>query len=101
MDNVKTQKLRNLAFGKLKENRKRFDSDEINQVVDILNEYGENTVNLTIGAVTTQIVKDIRIYLKFDCLAMWLDWESGLVKYEPDLIEKIAREVGGLKIEGE
>lgn len=43
-----------------------------------------------------QIFKDTKNYKIYDALAMWLDLVNGLAKYEPELIKRIAIEVGGL-----
>jgi len=99
MDNVKAQRLRNLAFGKLREDRSMFSIEEKLKIELILYRTYEGYTN-DWRAVVSQIYKDIQVYKKYDCLAMWLDWECGLVRRKPDLIEKIAKEVGGLEADG-
>lgn len=88
--------LRNQAFGKLKTYRRKFDEEEINRIIDIC-ESGEDAMSPDYHMVVAQIIKDIRTqYKKYDCLAMWTDTESGISAYEPELIKRIAVEVGGL-----
>lgn len=94
---IQLNQLRNQAFGKLKTEREKFSAYEMQQILDLITErhlFGEELSELE-----KQILKDVRLYKKYDCLAMWLDPESGLAHWEPELIIKIATEVGGLKVE--
>jgi len=43
----------------------------------------------TNSAIAYQIDRDLKIYLLYDALAMWLDHENGLAAYDPDLIIRI------------
>lgn len=94
--------LRGQAFVKLQRGTSetdlsRFNSDEISRIVKICNE--DIGTSSEYSNVVSQIERDIKAgYKKFDALAMWLDQEGGLAKYEPILIRRIAVEVGGLKI---
>lgn len=98
--------LRNQAFKKLENNKEQFDLVEQGIIQEIIGNYQireyyypEMAPDSFLGVVA-QIYRDVRIsgYKKYDCLAMWLDYENGLAKDEPELIKLIAVEVGGLRL---
>lgn len=93
---VPINELRNRAFAKLhiKEERVKFSNRDILIIKDWLNEFRPQSYEHYLGVIA-QIEKDIRIgYKKYDALAMWLDSDNGLAKFEPDLIRNIAMECG-------
>lgn len=99
------KELRKHAFEKLKIDKEQFSLEEQGEIQEIIQNYQigkyyypEMVPDSFIGVIK-QIYKDIRIsgYKKFDCLAMWLDDENGLAKYEPELIARIAIEIGELE----
>lgn len=96
--------LRNRAFKRLKTDKEQFSLVEQGTIQEIIQNYQignyyypEMAPDSFIG-VAAQIYRDIRVsgYKKYDCIAMWLDHENGLAKDEPELIKRIAIEVGGL-----
>lgn len=90
--------LRAKAFEKLEEDRKKgektlFSDDEKIAIMNLIDD--ERTMIRPqpehLSGIVQQIARDFNIgYKKFDCLAMWLDPEWGLAKYDPELIIMIA-----------
>ena len=97
---VEFDKMRNEAFEKLKTEREQFSLVEQGSIQEIIEDFifSNKSQSGSVLSIQHQIYRDVRIsgYKKYDCLAMWLDSENGLAKYEPELIKKIAIEVGGL-----
>ncbi len=93
---IPINELRDRAFAKLriKEERVKFSNRDITIIKDLLNEFRPQCYEHYLGVIS-QIERDIAVgYKKYDALAMWLDSDSGLAKYEPDLIRNIAMECG-------
>jgi len=88
--------LRITAMNKLriKDERVAFNNEEIKKIEDLLNSFRPQNYDHYIGVIS-QIQRDIAIgYKKFDALAMWLDSDNGLAKFEPALIRSIAIKCG-------
>ena len=109
--NIQLNMLRNQAFGKLKRGTQdtdlnTFSLEEQGKIQEIISDieckhHSKGFQTVGYKGVLEQIYRDIRIYgyKKYDCLAMWLDPIGGLAAHEPELIARIAIEVGGLKLE--
>ena len=97
-DIQKLRCMRDKAFEMLKSNKSKFNIVEKQKIVSIINSYIENNniPNSSFIGVVHQMHRDIILYKKYDCLAMWLDDESGLAKYEQMLIKEISIKVGEL-----
>lgn len=94
--NVELKELRSRALRKLKSERTKFSESEKRKILEIVHDFGKtNEIN---SGVLVQIDRDVWSYRKFDCLAMWLDQTGGLVAYEPNLIRRIAIDVGELNV---
>jgi len=93
---IPINELRNRAFAKLhiKEERVKFSNQDIIIIKDLLNEFRPQCYEHYLDVIK-QIERDIAVgYKKYDAMAMWLDADDGLAKYEPDLIRNIAMECG-------
>jgi hypothetical protein len=109
--NIQLNMLRNQAFGKLKRGTpdtdlNTFSLEEQGRIQEIISDieckyHSKGFQTVGYKGVLEQIYRDIRIYgyKKYDCLAMWLDPIGGLAAHEPELIARIAIDVGGLKLE--
>jgi len=92
---VPIEKLREKCFENLKipEKRVHFTEKQIQKINKIIDETRPQSKDFT--GVVIQIERDIVTkYKLYDALAMWLDPDGGLAKYEPDMIRKIAMTVG-------
>jgi len=93
---VPINKLRNRALANLhiKEERVKFSNQEIVKINDLLQSFQPQSYEHYLGVIV-QIERDIKAgYIKPDLLARWLDADSGLAKWEPDLIRNIAMVCG-------
>lgn len=99
MNSIKAQELRNLSFEKLKSDRSMFLVKEKERIDMIMINYAVRNIvyNPDWSDFIRQVNKDVKLYKKYDCLAMWLDYEFGLIRYYPGIIERIVSEVGGMK----
>lgn len=99
MNGIKAQILRQLAFEKLKSDRSMFSIKEKERIDMIeLNYAVRNEVyNPDWSDFIIQVNKDVKLYKKYDCIAMWLDYEFGLIRYYPDIIEKIVNDIGDIR----
>lgn len=98
---IELDEMRKESFKKLKTNRLKFNGKEIFGIIKIMKEYRAdgkiNDEDIFVGVVQ-QIERDVKTgYKKYDSLCMWLDSNGGLSIHEPELIKRIAIEIGGLK----
>lgn len=77
-------KVRDEAFRRLKEDRKRAD-------VDLQWKIGEQIEN---RACLVQVLRDLGIYPLWDGVAMWMDKKAGLAHYCPEDMERVAKVLG-------
>ncbi len=90
---VPIETLRNKAVEKLKTESVKFTTQERLKIIQIA-QLNYSPTESWIGCIS-QIKRDINTcYLKYDCLAMWLNSDEGLAKDEPDMIREIALECG-------
>jgi hypothetical protein len=82
---------RQQAFQRLKEREHRhYATEEDWRVVDgIVSEWCVNS------AIAYQIGKDLRVYLLYDAMAMWLDHDAGLAAYDPETMLRIGEHYFG------
>lgn len=93
---VPINELRNRALANLhiKKERVKFSNQEIVKINDLLQSFQPQCYDHYLGVII-QIERDIKDgYIKPDLLARWLDADSGLAKWEPDLIRNIAMACG-------
>lgn len=77
------------AMNKLKEDRSMFDSDDIFNIVEFINDYKKTMPE----GIINQIEKDVRLYKKYDAIAMWVG-DNGLISYEPEFITELVKMFG-------
>ena len=72
------------AMNELKKDRSMFNTDDIFNLITFISDYervmSEDIIN--------QIERDIRIYPKYDAIAMWLG-DGGLIDQEPEFITEL------------
>ena len=83
------QKLWNKAMGKLKVDRSKFDTDDIFNMVEFINDYDF----IIHEGIVIQIKKDIQIYNKYDAIAMWVG-SGGLIESEPEFVTELVKMFG-------
>ena len=85
---LKLEELRKEAFKRFETDRRKATIGERESTLWITLEaprqYPEVRVSLL-----TQILRGLRIYPLYDCLAMWLDPDAGLAHYAPELLLSI------------
>lgn len=89
---LKLDQLRDEAFKRLETDKRKATIDERESAVIMFvgtAEYMDISDGLRM---LTQILKDLRLYPIYDCLAMWLDADYGLAYYEPQLILDVANQ---------
>lgn len=82
---LQLEELRKEAFKRLEIDKHKATVDERRSI--------NSSLRGAISLVSRQALSDIRVYPIWDCLAMWLDTNSGLAHYEPEVILTIAKEL--------
>lgn len=72
------------AMNKLKEDRSMFNLNDLCILEECINEYNKPIQE----GVLNQIEKDMRVYKKYDAIAMWVGY-GALIKHEPEFITEL------------
>ena len=72
------------AMNKLNDDKSKFNSDDIFNIVEFINDYKDTMSE----GIVNQIEKDVKIYKKYDAIAMWVD-DGGLIEHEPEFITEL------------
>lgn len=72
------------AMNKLNDDKSKFNSDDIFNIVEFINDYKDTMPE----GIVNQIEKDVKIYKKYDAIAMWVG-DGGLIEHEPEFIKEL------------
>jgi len=70
------------SMEKLRSDRSRFNTEDVFKVVGFIYGYSKRIDK----GIIEQIKRDMGIYKKYDCTAMWI---GGLMEYEPEFIREL------------